>query len=93
MKTFLLIAGSAYYPQSGTDDWVGCFKTAKEARKRIKTETINVLFQRGSRKGQVKETFTKQSVLLNDGNLREIDWYEIVDIGDWIDIFEDVDYF
>lgn len=26
-RPFLLTAGDNYYPESGTDDWIGCFET------------------------------------------------------------------
>ena len=41
MKSFLLIAGSTYYPAMATGDWVGCYSTREEAReawKKLKAE-------------------------------------------------------
>ncbi len=35
MKRYLLIAGDRYYPQAGTDDWVGCFETREEAEAQV----------------------------------------------------------
>jgi hypothetical protein len=35
MKRYLLIAGDNYYPQLGTNDWVGCFETYEEAEAKV----------------------------------------------------------
>ena len=34
-KPFLLIAGDNQYPESGTDDWKGCFETRQEAENQV----------------------------------------------------------
>lgn len=36
MKPFLLIAGSNYYPDVGTEDWKGCFETKEKAEQYLK---------------------------------------------------------
>lgn len=36
MKKYLLLAGDNYYPQSGTEDWIGIFETKEEAENRYK---------------------------------------------------------
>lgn len=79
MKKFLLIAGYSYYPQSGTDDWIGCFASYQEATALIKKEQIHEFFSRGPRKGQIKETREKLFV-----NGQERDWYDIVDLEEWM---------
>jgi hypothetical protein len=79
MKKFLLIAGSGYYPQSGTDDWVGCFSSWDEARAQVKVEEIHEYFSKGPRKGQIKQT--REQLFVN-GN--EEDWYDIVDLEEWM---------
>lgn len=79
MKKYLLIAGDFYYPQGGTEDWKGCYATIEEAKARITTEEIPILFMQGKRKGQVKEIH--KSFLL-DGY--HIDWYDIVDLEAWM---------
>jgi hypothetical protein len=33
MKTYLLIAGYSYYPESGTGDWIACYNTEEDAIK------------------------------------------------------------
>ena len=35
MKYFLLIAGSNYYPEGGSRDWIGTFETKEEAQSQI----------------------------------------------------------
>ena len=32
MKPYLLIVGDKYYPEQGTGDWIGCYKTEEEAK-------------------------------------------------------------
>jgi hypothetical protein len=34
MKPYLLIAGDDYYPSSRTGDWIDCYETEEEARKK-----------------------------------------------------------
>ena len=34
MKPYLLIAGDKYYPEQGTYDWIGCYKTKEEAEEK-----------------------------------------------------------
>lgn len=77
-KNFLLLAGYYYYPQSGTDDWVGTYQTREEAEQLVSKEVEHDYFSRGPRKGQVKETRERYKV-----NGRVVDWYEIVDLDGW----------
>jgi hypothetical protein len=69
MKYFLLIAGENYYPSRHTGDWIGCFETYEEALSQVKVERYNF-------KGHACESYTV------NGNER--DWYEIVDLREWI---------
>ena len=39
MKPYLLIVGDTYYPESGTGDWIGCYKTEEEAKEETKRAT------------------------------------------------------
>jgi hypothetical protein len=79
MKKFLLIAGAGYYPQSGTDDWIGCFNTYEEAKSKVSVKETHEYFSRGPRKGEIKETRKHYEI---DGG--EVDWYEIVDLEEWM---------
>ena len=78
MKKFLLIAGTCYYPQQGTEDWVGCFETYEEAKSKVQTTQEHQYFTKGPKKGQIKETRTILSV-----NGHPEDWYQIVDLEEW----------
>ena len=79
MKWFLLIAGSSYYPQSGSDDWVDFFSSKEEAEKLISKKVEHIYFSKGPRKGEIKESVEK---LYCDS--REVDWYEIVDLKNFV---------
>jgi hypothetical protein len=79
MKKFLLIAGYSYYPDRGTGDWIGCYSSYEEANELVKFEEIDEYFLRGPRKGQTKET--RQKLFVNG---LERDWYEIVDLDEWM---------
>lgn len=83
MKRFLLIAGDGYYPDYGTGDWVGCFETKEEAESQITKEYQIEYFKSGPRKGKEKARREIRSVLKN-GRKSEFDWYEIVDLNDWV---------
>jgi hypothetical protein len=70
LKLFLLIAGHSYYPQSGTQDWIGAFETKEEAESKvIKAGDKRIKF----------ETYYPY-VIENIG----YDWFKIVDLKDWI---------
>jgi len=78
-KYFLLIAGHGYYPQSGTDDWIGTYSTYEEAKSKVEyIEDIEV-FSRGPRKGEKKSSSFSYQI---DG--RRLDWFEIIDLREWI---------
>ena len=80
MKKFLLIAGDNYYPQGGTEDWIGCFETYEEAKSQVKIEQVHVYYLRGPRMGEIKETHTKCII-----NGHEQDWYNIINLQEWMD--------
>jgi hypothetical protein len=79
MKKFLLIVGQDYYPQSGTEDWIGCFETYEEAKSKIHTTEEHEYFTKGPRKGQVKSTRIKLWL-----DKSPVGWYEIVDLEEWM---------
>lgn len=79
MKKFLLIAGSSYYPQAYTDDWIGCYATEEEAKSKVSIKETHEYFSKGPRKGEVKETRKHYEI---DGC--EVDWYDIVDLEEWM---------
>jgi hypothetical protein len=65
-KPFLLIAGSNYYPSSGTDDWKGTFETYEEA----KAQMTDLSKEYKDRKAYCRFKFGEEYC----------DWYEIVDL-------------
>lgn len=79
MKYFLLIAGQGYYPQPYTEDWVGTFASYEEASSKIKTTEEHEYFSKGPRKGEIKSTRSRYTI-----DEREVDWYDIVDLRQWI---------
>lgn len=81
MKYYLLIAGDNYYPQYSTMDWVGCFETREEAEAQVTSETKYETITRGKDKGKKNSVGTVYSI---KGKDYKYDWYEIVDLMDWI---------
>lgn len=79
MKKFLLIAGSNYYPSSGTGDWVGCFETREDAKDVVEEILYHDYFSRGKRKGQIKSTHKTYKVSGSN-----FDWIKIVNLDHWI---------
>ena len=79
MKKFLLIAGAGYYPDRGTGDWIGCFNTYEEAQAQVKIEEVHDYYLKGPRMGEIKETH-KRCII----NGHEHDWYDIVDLEEWM---------
>jgi len=79
MKKFLLLAGCNYYPEGGTGDWIGCYSSYEEAEAQIKFEETYEYYSKGTRKGEIKETYKKIFV-----NGQEHDWYDIVDLEEWM---------
>lgn len=80
-KWFLLIAGDQYYPSFGVDDWIACFPDKESAMNTV-TEVVHisqVIAGRGANK-RVEEV--KRSTWKIGS--REYDWYEIVDLRDWV---------
>jgi len=84
MKPYLLIAGDNYYPSAYTGDWVRTFSTRQEAEDAVRKTEHHKYFQRGPRKGQVKETHEEYRVNHPKYGDCKIDWYEIVDLREWI---------
>ncbi len=70
MKKFLLLAGEDYYPGGKTDDWIGCFATREEAESVV-----------------IKEPWEyngKTHYHLKINGVDYVDWYEIVDLEEWM---------
>jgi hypothetical protein len=84
-KPFLLIAGSGYYPESGTGDWVACYETCEEARSQVEFLEFPTYFQSGKRKGEVKSIHTTYKVS-GGSYIKNCDWFEIVDLRDWAEV-------
>jgi hypothetical protein len=83
MKPFLLIAGAGYYPDYGTRDWKGCFRSYEEALAAVTIiEGEDILFVQGPRKGQVKDKGRNKYVV----NGEDHDWYEIIDLREWMEL-------
>jgi len=78
-KYFLLIAGLYYYPQTGTEDWIGTYSSQEDAEKEIKTIEHTRTITKGKRKGEKELEYTRYQI--KDS---EYDWYEIIDLRDWI---------
>lgn len=78
MKYYLLIAGY-YYPEHATGDWVSCYETREEALAQVSKVQIHSYFQKGPRKGQIKET--RETYKIDDF---KYDWYKVVDLRKWI---------
>ncbi len=74
-KPYLLIAGYQYYPAPGTDDWIGCFSTKEDAEE----EVIEVVVPKYRNKKFGDGMVTKWSI-----RDMEYDWYEIVDLREWM---------
>ena len=75
------MAGDCYYPQSGTNDWVEVFETREEAESKVvKKQGPHDLFSKGPRKGQIKREGEWYYYI----GERKYDWYEIVDLEEWI---------
>ena len=80
MKYFLLMAGDVYYPEGGTDDWIGCFETFEEAHSKVSTVEHKRVITRGKNKGQ--EEITGKSYRIGE---RNFEWYDIVDLREWME--------
>ena len=76
---FLLIAGANYYPEHGTHDWQGCFSSASEAEEKVRRVEYHDKFVKGPRKGQIKSTTSTYEIAGQN-----YDWYEVVDLREWI---------
>lgn len=80
MKHFLLTAGSTYYPQAATEDWIGCFSTRDEALSKVVVIEHKRVLTKGKNKGQ--EKITGQSFRVGESIF---DWFEIIDIREWME--------
>ena len=78
-KYFLLIAGDTYYPEGGTDDWVGFFQTYEEAVSKVSIVEHKRTITRGKLKGQ--EEILRKSYQIDGSNY---DWWEVEDLEVWI---------
>jgi len=83
-KYFLLIAGCGYYPQAGTDDWIGMFDTEQDAEQAVKKIPKHTYYTKGKDKGKVKDTYYSYGITHNGSYYENYDWYEIVDLRKWI---------
>ena len=83
MKPFLLIAGYGYYPSAGTEDWRETYSTREEAEATVTQIANHDLYTKGPKKGQIKNTLYTYKVTDSQGEAT-VDWYEIVDLRDWI---------
>jgi hypothetical protein len=79
MKYFLLTAGDCYYPQGGTEDWIGCFDTYQDALSQVKEVQHYETITKGKKKGEQRKTFQEYFI-----NGTKYDWYCIIDLIDWI---------
>jgi hypothetical protein len=79
MKTYLLMAGSNYYPEGGTSDWKGCFNSYEEAKARVTPVEHTRVITRGKHKGEVEVMFTTYKI-----GEYEYDWFDIEDLKAWI---------
>jgi hypothetical protein len=57
----------------------GAFETYEEARSQVEVKKHHTYFTKGKNKGEIKDTY--ESYIVNG---RERDWYEIVDLREWI---------
>ena len=71
MKPYLLIAGYQHYPARADGDWIGCYETREEAKKMM-THTPGLIHE---------WKVVKHPVYGKD---HCVDWYEIVDLRDWM---------
>ena len=62
------MAGHNYYPSAGTNDWIGCFNSFEEANAAV-TPT------------EVDKKRSIEYYIINDN---KYDWFEIVDLSEWI---------
>lgn len=76
-KPFLIIAGSNYYPEAGTGDWIGFYSTLEEAKNKIK-----VTKEPYDGKKKYMREFDVYEITTDNG-IRKYDWCEIVDLRNW----------
>lgn len=79
MNYYLLIAGHYYYPQASTDNWINCFESYEEAKAQVTQKDIKRTITKGKRKGE--EEFLYSKYIIND---KEYDWYDIINLQNWI---------
>ena len=83
MKPFLLIAGYGYYPSAGTEDWRDTYSTHEEAEATVFQIVHNDLYIKGPKKGQIKNTTYSYKIVDSKGE-STVDWYEIVNLQEWM---------
>lgn len=68
MKPYLLMVGYDYYASHGTGDWKGCYESKEKAE------------------AQVKHDYNNRIVMVDDEYEfpTTYDWYQIVDLREWI---------
>ena len=79
MNLYLLMAGTSYYPDSGTGDWIECFDTHAEALNKVQIIVTFREITRGKRKGERYQE--RQHYIINGHNY---DWFYIIDLKEWI---------
>ncbi len=84
MKPYLLMAGDYYYPSHDTGDWIGCFETYEEAKSQVKFVQKHTYYTKGKNKGEIKSTHETYVVSGGHYGDRNCDWYEIVDLREWM---------
>jgi hypothetical protein len=77
---YLLMAGDNYYPSSGNGDWIKCYASPAEAMQQVTPVQHTRVITKGKHKGDV--VVTRTTYTINGSNY---DWYEIVNLRDWID--------
>ena len=75
MNWFLLIAGDNYYPETYT----ACFPTFDDAVAQVTYVVHKRKITKGAKKGEEEITHTNYSI-----NGREYDWFDIVDLREWV---------
>ena len=75
MKKYLLIAGHDYELSQGTGDWIKCFETNELAENSVEKIAVHTVDSKGSAGKHFRYKIYG----------REYDWYEIVDLAEWMD--------
>ena len=70
-RFYLLTAHDHYYPEAGDHDWIDCYETYEQAR----TAVVEIEASHGGKKYQI---------LKPNGKTIECDYFEIIDLREWI---------